>query len=303
MKKVTFRMLVLGACSLFMGIHVLSCQAMGDFGPLPANAARVSYIANAGFLIESTQHKILIDALFTEGWNSYVTPSKDILEKMVNGEAPFDGVKVLFISHEHDDHFSPWWVSKFLEKDPSRYVVCSNVTNGKLENHLGSELYQTYKDRIKNITPEPYSSLSSSIEGLEFKVISLRHSGGWENDGNIGFVINMDGINVFHGGDSDGYLADGQTVSGYEEYSRIGFSSMEIDLGIIGAGMFWESQAPGIEIIKNIIKPKFIVMKHLSKNDAEGEWDRVLGVIEANKQDIPNVFILKKSMDKKTFTY
>ena len=36
----------------------------------------VTYIANAGFLIESSGKKVLIDALFKNGWNTYLTPCR-----------------------------------------------------------------------------------------------------------------------------------------------------------------------------------------------------------------------------------
>ena len=35
----------------------------------------VTYIANAGFLIESSGKEVLIDALFNNGWNNYLIPA------------------------------------------------------------------------------------------------------------------------------------------------------------------------------------------------------------------------------------
>jgi hypothetical protein len=37
-----------------------------------------TYIANAGFLIESSDKKMFIDPLFSNGWNTYLTPADSI---------------------------------------------------------------------------------------------------------------------------------------------------------------------------------------------------------------------------------
>jgi hypothetical protein len=161
--------------------------------------------------------------------------------------------------------------------------------------------YNNYKDRIIVATPPYFSSIDTTVHNLKIKVLRLRHDGSSGDDENIGYVININGINIFHAGDNDGYLAEGQTTSGITEYSRIGMDSIKVDVAILNRGFFWEGTAPGIEIVKKYIKPKHIILCHFSVNNSQGEWDSVQNVIKQNESELPDITILQNSMESKTY--
>ncbi len=267
------------------------------------NSVKVTYIANSGYLVESSDNKILIDALFTRSSAPYSAPSTDMCKEIINGDAPFDNVEALFITHAHGDHFSPSLVKKFLERNEDRYVVCSDITSRELANAFGADEYQRYADRIRDTTPEIYSSIDSNVGDLKFTIIRLRHSGASESNKNLGYLVSMNGINVLHTGDNDGNIADGQGTNGIEEYSKLNMDNERIDIAIVNRGMFWEETSPGIEVVREYIKPRVAILAHLSRNDAQGELSQVLGVLSENRDEIPNVVKLENSLDSTLFEF
>ena len=231
MKRKNFRIPI--RLFLLMASTLCACKVGTGLVKLPPNSIKVTFIANSGYLIESLDNKILIDAVFTKSLRLYSTPSADTCNRLINGDAPFDNIKALFITHAHEDHYSPLLVKMFLEKNGDRYVICSDITRRMLENKFSTDEYQLYKDRIRDITPEIYSSIDSSLDDLKFKVIRLRHSGESENDKNLGFIISMNGINILHAGDNDGNIADGQSIDGIEEYLKLNINTQRIDIAIV----------------------------------------------------------------------
>ncbi len=78
-------------------------------------ALSLHYVANAGVLVAAGRTRILIDALFDRPNPAYRAPSADTIEKMVNGTAPFDGVGLALVTHNHPDHFDARVALRFLE--------------------------------------------------------------------------------------------------------------------------------------------------------------------------------------------
>ena len=87
----------------------------------------VTYIANAGFLIESGGKKVLIDALFKNGWNTYLVPSDTVVSKIIKQQIPFTNANLKLITHNHGDHFNDSLVVAYL--------------NGNSENILNPHLW------------------------------------------------------------------------------------------------------------------------------------------------------------------
>ena len=269
---------------------------------IPKNEVKITYIANTGYMVETENSKVLIDAVFNNGLRNYMIPSEEVLKKMINGDTPFDAVTALFITHGDVDHINAVLVGEFLASNTLRYVVCSNMAKNIIKNKIGSIKFDSIKNRIISSTPDLFSSIQKEIGRIGIEMIRLRHSGTMGNEENLGYLLTMDGINIFHSGDNDGFVADGQAVNGVTEYSKIGIDKRKIDLAILNRGVFWEKDAPGIEIVKKYIKPKYIVLSHLSKGDSQKEYTSVINVIKANEKDLPSITIFEKSMEIKSFT-
>ena len=89
----------------------------------PASAhgpADAHYLGNEGILVARGDTKILFDAFYAESFNGKYTLVPDALEaKLMKGEAPFDGVDAIFVSHIHPDHFNSRKVIAYMRAQPA----------------------------------------------------------------------------------------------------------------------------------------------------------------------------------------
>jgi len=74
----------------------------------------LTYVANMGVLVGSDGTKVLIDALFDKPNPEYRSPEPGVLDKIIKGEAPYDGVKLALVTHNHPDHFAAGVAIRFL---------------------------------------------------------------------------------------------------------------------------------------------------------------------------------------------
>lgn len=222
----------------------------------------VTYIANSGFLIEVGNKKILIDALFKNGLNYYPAPSAETINAMEKGITPFDNISLALTTHLHPDHCDAQMYTEFLKNNGNAAGVVSSLA---LKGLKIPENNNTILSRIVSITPNLYSSIDTTVNDINLKVLRLRHSGSDGKEENIGFLIKIDGCSILHMGDFDGFLNDGNNgKTTLEEIKALGLENEKIDLAFLNRGVFWEAGAPGIEIVKQCIKAKNIVLYHFS---------------------------------------
>ncbi|NJK98893.1 MAG: MBL fold metallo-hydrolase [Bacteroidales bacterium] len=254
---------------------------------------KVTYTANMGVLISSASKNILIDVLFDNGYGSYQCPSPYLISKINNLEAPLNSIDLVLVSHNDGDHFSAPMIAEYLSKNKNAKVVCSNLTSMELKKVEG---YHIDTSRIVAITPELYNSVDTIVNTIRIKILRLRHADGDGKEENIGFVVDMDGVNVFHSGDSGGKVSPNQAVSGIQEYDSISIDKMNIDLAILNRGFLRSSSSPGLQIIEQYMKPDYILLTHLSENNKDGEWDPVDQTIISNKEMLPGITLFKFPM-------
>ena len=106
----------------------------------------------------------------------------------------------------------------------------------------------------------------------------------------------MEGVNVFHQGDAGGEVLQSMAVKRIQEYDSIGIAAMEIDLAILNRGSLWNSNSPGLQIIKKQMKPKHIILTHFSENNKQGEWESVDKTIKENENMLPEITVFKWQM-------
>jgi L-ascorbate metabolism protein UlaG (beta-lactamase superfamily) len=227
---------------------------------------QVTSIANAGFLINASKKKILIDALFggfEADW--CVVPSSRIVEKMETGAAPFDHIDVILVSHAHMDHFNAEIVIQHLINNETGILICPEQVRLELEK---DGRYAKLSPRIKEITPA-YGTGSQSIEvkGIEIKVWGLKHSAYYieseetgkkynkhENVQNLSFTIAIDHQKIFHGGDwgVDGMGAEPNPLN-----------VEKIDLAFLDMGAYLALFGPGANRMDESRKPEHVVLMHI----------------------------------------
>jgi hypothetical protein len=85
-------------CSTVLLATIIMCSA---------TAQEAFYLANEGVMVSDGDTRILFDPLYPESYGQYLLVPEEMRRALFAGEAPFDGVDAVFISHFHGDHFSP----------------------------------------------------------------------------------------------------------------------------------------------------------------------------------------------------
>ena len=97
-------------------LALTGCRARGDSSPTPKPKARAHYLANEGVLVVAGETRVVFDPLFRNDFGAYQLLPKDLERALFAGEPPFTGLDAVFISHYHQDHFSPTDVLRLLKE-------------------------------------------------------------------------------------------------------------------------------------------------------------------------------------------
>ena len=213
----------------------------------------VTYIANEGFLISGRSKKVLIDAIFTEGWGSYYTPPTNVLSQERDATAPFNNINALLITHYHADHLRAAYVNQHLTNDPAAVLIGSLQVSNLLRTASGSQWGQI-SNRVVTASPAAGSSEQISVGDLDFKVVSVPH----EDDAggtiqNLGFLFSMGGLKFFHPGDP---LADALAT-----YQNLNLANEQIDVAFLPRWLFENST--NAQAVIDYLKPGQFVVMHI----------------------------------------
>ncbi len=235
-------------------------------GKLPAEEPRVqiTYIANAGVLIESEEIKILIDGLHRPYREEYRSLDARNRQKIEHALPPFENIDLILITHIHGDHFHPLSVAGYLENSPSTYLVASKQTIDSIRSNY-SDL-KKIKDRI--IIAGPTTSIPDTITIRDVKLTAydLAHSGtrfSWIR--NIGFLIHVHGNSFFHPGDA-----------GWDpvNFALLALRSQQINYAFIPDWYFLYDQ--GQMIINQIIRAEQLFAIHINTQDEDATGAQII---------------------------
>jgi L-ascorbate metabolism protein UlaG (beta-lactamase superfamily) len=186
-------------------------------------------------------------------------------------------------------------IADYLAINKSVKVICNHKTSSALKEGIGLSADTA---RIVGITPELCNSTDTLVDDIHVKVLRLRHSDTDGQGGNLGFVIEIDGVNVFHSGDSGGKFRQGDAFTEIQEYDSIGIEEMEVDLAILNRSFLWGNDRPGFQILQDQMKPKHIILTHFSENDKQGEWKPVDNTIKKHQDILPEITLFKSQMQE-----
>ena len=187
-------------------------------------SARVSYIANSGFIVKVGYHKIMFDGLFQNGMNRYLEPDEQTVSLIKNGLHPFDDIDLVFISNFHADHFDPYLATQFMLHNQNVKMICPQQVINKMM--IFTADYPKIQGRIIEATPVVNQYDRMVISDYEILACNIRHENP-ENDHieNMGYVVNIDGIKIFHSGDSDPETLD--------DLRGLNLSDLNIDIAFL----------------------------------------------------------------------
>jgi L-ascorbate metabolism protein UlaG (beta-lactamase superfamily) len=221
----------------------------------------LDYVANMGVLVEAGGTKVLVDALFDRPNPQYRAPSPETLEKIIRGEPPFDGVRLVLATDDHPDHFAAGVAARFLEARPGASLAAPADPVAALRKAASDWT----KLEPRDLRPGEARRLNAA--GLPVTAVSTLHSGGREFPVNLMYLVEIGGRRVFHEGDSTGQP---------EVLKGLGLESSPLDLAVV---QFWYPLEPNMaKYLQEVCQPDHIALAHLPirlESDVPGKIDMV----------------------------
>lgn len=262
----------------------------------------VTYIANEGFLIKVGDKKILIDALFGDKDYGFCdVPTGSTMNQLLKNRRRFKDIDIIAATHSHPDHFfAPYVIEHLMNNSKGNFLSCKQSI-GVLVKQAN---FEKIKNKIVEITPDLLTYIDTTINGIDVRVYRLAHGPYYTEDPvsgekinrhknvqNLGFLFNIAGIKIFHSGDSD--------ENGMAEYEQFRLDKENIDLAFLGRGFIWKSDCKGIELVKNNINTKYIVLMHMQHD----EYNEFYKVASHLKNEIENIKIFQNELETETYIF
>jgi len=245
---------------------------------------KLTFIANKGVLVSSGDKKVLIDALFDKPNAEYRAPSPDVLDMIMKGEAPYDGVDLLLVTHNHPDHFDALQVTRYLETVPGPILLAP--ADAVAEMRKGAAYWTRIESRVVSLDIKVGEKEKRDLKRIPVTAFRTLHSGDRESPMNVMYLFELNGWAVFHEGDSPG------KVDGYHDF---GLGSAPVNLALVH---FWFPLEPNCSsFLQEVLKPDHIGLMHLPtrlESDAPGKIDQV-------RKYYKDIFLMLPGMPAKVF--
>jgi len=210
------------------------------------NKFDVTHIANSGFLIESGHKKILIDALFKQGWDNYLVPSDSIVSDIINQRDIFNKSNLMLITHNHGDHFDASMVVAYLLNNSKNILIAPPLVTHVISKHPN---YKKFENQIVKLDKINQDKNDTTIQGIRVRSFFIQHDSRPQIE-NVGYLIEIDKLKVFHAGDYNG--------SEIVEFEKLQLQNENIDVAFLNFYGFWNT-AEEQKFTEKYIKPKEIV--------------------------------------------
>jgi L-ascorbate metabolism protein UlaG (beta-lactamase superfamily) len=165
------------------------------------------YLANEGLMVVQGETKIMFDPLFRNSYGQYQLLPESMEKALFAGEAPFDGIDAVFISHYHGDHFSPEDILRLLLIQPGIHLYAPSQAVAGLREVAGMQDEAVFERITAVDLAYKDAPVRLEMEGLIIEAVRIPHSG-WPNGrldvANISWRVTLNGTTtVLHMGDAD----------------------------------------------------------------------------------------------------
>ena len=260
----------------------------------------ITYIANEGFLIRVDDKTILIDALFGDKEYSFCDiPDSSQINSMIEAKEDFANVDLVAATHWHIDHFYSPFVYEYLTNSRSTKFVSTKQTMDKI---LETDNYMDVKAQLIEVSPDSLMFRDTIISGIGIRVFHLSHAPYYFDDPNtgkrinrhryihnIGFLFNIDGVKIFHCGDS--------SPTGISDYEHFRLDKEDIDIAFLHRGFMSNTDNSRIDVLRKYIDPEHIILMHIHHDKNK----RFIDVAKELCDEFPSVKVFEKRMETKNY--
>ena len=227
-------------------------QADGD------HTLEAHYLANAGVMVSQGHSKVLFDPFFRNDYGVYDLVPEKTEKAIFAGEAPWDGVDAIFISHQHDDHFDPALLVAYLARWPEVEMYAPQQAVDRLL-ATQTDISEAVLNRINGLDLARDSDPAEIIAGdIRIEGVRVAHAG-WPSRHtdvhNIAFRVTLgeDGT-VLHLGDAD---------KGREHYEphRDYWEAREVRVAFAPIWLFLTE--PGQYVLSEYVDAEFAIGVHV----------------------------------------
>jgi L-ascorbate metabolism protein UlaG (beta-lactamase superfamily) len=212
-------------------IHLETCDPAGTcatqdivYTVAEEGALKITYVCNEGFIIETSEKKVMIDAIFF-GSPPICSDAYNNLRKAVIKKAlpPFDNADLLLASHVHSDHFYLHTVGDYLQNSPKSVLLTDSNSASLLMTNYDDDGYDRIKDRIQAVRIPSGGSKRVTIQGIDLEIIPSAPG----EEFSLAFILRLDGFTIFHAGDS----GSGQEMADF--YKAYDLAGKGIDIAFV----------------------------------------------------------------------
>jgi len=185
--------------------------------------------------------------------NKYLEPDEQTVNLIKNGLHPFDDLDIVFVSNFHADHFDPFLATQLMLNNQKVKMVCPQQVINKMM--IFTADYARIKDRIIEATPVANQYDRIIVNGFEIVACHIKHEK-IENDHveNMGYLVNMNGVKIFHSGDSNPETLD--------DIRGLNLGEMKIDIAFLNDKFGIGNAA---KKTNNMIDARYNVLMHFEK--------------------------------------
>ena len=168
-----------------------------------------TYLGNEGVLIARGETKILFDAFYAQSYGQYALVPEAISAAMMAGDAPYDGIDAIFVSHVHGDHFTAAPAIAYMRAHPAVTLYGSQQVLDAIK-QAGVNADDPLLSRIMafDLSPED-KAVAFEVDGLSIDVVAIPHAGNRPTIQNFAWRVTLDEkTTILHMGDAGIVRAD-----------------------------------------------------------------------------------------------
>lgn len=246
-------------------------------------------VANSGFLIRSSSHTVMVDALFraTAPYPKFAQqgPSENLIDLMVSGGGAFEHVDLVLVTHAHPDHFHAQTVVDFLGAHHESVLVTTDEVAAAMAEVPGCE---AVAERMIVPSLEPGQCTLINAGGIPTSVCRVLHSGA-ETPNNI-YLVEIDGFTFLHEGDAERTM---------ETFGRVPIPAEGLDVAFLHDPFVFDPETR--KILTEVINPRAVVLVHLRWDAAKPTRQRLAELDPELAQTLPPVTVFGAETARSTF--